>query len=124
MATQTDLILRELADFSADLMKRLTVETTANLIEATPVDTGWARANWVPQIGEPRTEVVGSPESISAGSQERGLAEVVTQYNINRGSIYISNNVPYIVNLNDGSSLQAPRAFVQSSISRAIARVT
>ena len=123
MVTQTDIILKELSDFSADLMKRLTVEVTANLIEGTPVDTGWARANWVPRIGEPLTEVVSSPESVSAGAQERGLAEVITQYNINRGSIYISNNVPYIVNLNDGSSLQAPRAFVQTSISRAIAKV-
>lgn len=123
MTTQTQFIIRELEKFTEDTMKRVVVETTANLIEGTPVDTGWARANWVPQIGEPRLDPVTDPTSISKGPQERGLAEVILSYKLNMGSIYITNNVPYIGRLNDGSSNQAPRAFVQSAISRAIQKV-
>lgn len=124
MTTQTQFIIHALDDFIEDVMKKVTVEVTANLIEDTPVDLGWARANWVPQIGEPRTEFVSSPNDITLGPQQRGIAEVITGYKLNRGSIYITNNVPYIGRLNEGSSQQAPVAFVQAAISRGLEKVT
>ena len=124
MGKQTEFIVAALEGFVEDVMKKVTVETTANLIEDTPVDLGWARANWVPQIGEPRTTVVGTPNDVTSGPQERGITEVITQYKMNKGSIYITNNVPYIGRLNDGSSQQAPTAFVQSAIAKAIKKVS
>ena len=123
MAEQTDYIIKELEKFTEATMKKLVVEVTANLIEETPVDTGWARANWVPQIGAPRLDPVSNPNDITSGPQERGLADVIVGYKLARGSIYITNNVPYIGRLNNGTSIQAPRAFVQSSITKAIQKV-
>ncbi len=35
------------------------------------------------------------------------------------GRLFLSNNVPYISRLNDGSSGQAPAGFVQAAIARA-----
>lgn len=37
---------------------------------------------------------------------------------LNKGNLYLTNNVEYIELLNEGHSSQAPRAFVQIGISR------
>jgi len=124
----TRLIVRSLDTFSQRVIQRLTLEAHANVTEATPVDTGWARANWVPAIGEPFEETAGSAEQaadgrVSQAEAQLGLAEVATAYRIERGPVFISNNVPYIASLNDGSSDQAPTGFVQTAIADAVRTV-
>jgi hypothetical protein len=37
-------------------------------------------------------------------------------YKLNQGAIFITNNVPYIGNLDAGTSAQAPSGFVRQSI--------
>ena len=84
----------------------------------TPIDTGWASVNWWPAVGAAPTDnggPVGEPSSRSFG-QAAGVAEV-TRYSIeSRQPLWISNRVPYISRLNDGSSLQAPAGFVERAI--------
>lgn len=106
---------------------RITTNVTANLIEDTPVDTSWARSNWVPSLsqsveedlrelsGDDRARYVPS----AAAKQASGRAEVLG-YTLSKGKAFVSNNVHYIEDLNDGTSNQAPRAFVQGAISRGI----
>ena len=50
---QVRAVIRSLERLSERVITKITLDVTANLIESTPVDTGWARANWVPQIGAP-----------------------------------------------------------------------
>lgn len=130
MVRQIRVVVSSLEAFLDRIMKKLTLDIVANLVSApdtgygTPVDTGWARANWVPQIGSPRTTTVGTREQAEAGSvslagQQGGLATVATTYKFGP-RIFISNNVPYIVHLNEGSSRQAPRGFVQNAIAKAV----
>lgn len=126
-------MVQELTLFTEKNIKRLTLLVHANLVAApseggTPVDTGWARANWVPAIGSARSGTVGTRASAEKGSidlgpAERGIAIVATRYKLRQGPIFVSNGVPYIESLNDGSSGQAPRAFVQTAILRAIRQV-
>lgn len=109
------------------VVTRLTLEVTANLVKTTPVDTGWARANWVPQIGTPyRPDVIDNAGDGAVnqrgGVQAAGIASIAT-YSY-PGRVFISNNAPYIVRLNEGSSTQAPSGFVQAGIDRAIATVS
>jgi hypothetical protein len=107
------------------------LDITANLIETTPVDTGWARANWVPQISMPYNEYI--PEldreqrlqfvdSASVGQLQS--IQTISAYKLIDGPVYISNNVPYINALNDGSSRKAPAAFVQAAIQKGILQQT
>lgn len=122
-------VVGELAEFTGTIIKKLTVEATANLIEATPKDTGWARANWIPNIGAIIVSTNGSREqavegNINSSAQTVGIANVVINYRISDGAVYITNNVPYIIPLNEGSSSQAPKAFVQSEIAKAIRKVS
>ena len=53
-------------------------------------------------------------------SQQQGIAEVATQYTLDQGSVFVSNNVPYILKLNDGHSQQAPAGFIQTAIHKAV----
>jgi hypothetical protein len=123
---QIKIIVGDLENVAEKVIKALTLEVTAELQESTPIDTGWARANWVPKIGEPSTE---SRPKIEANlpsaqvEQQKGLGEVLSGFKLSRGLVSIANNVPYIKRLNEGSSKQAPAAFVQQAISRAVQKV-
>jgi len=83
----------------------------------TPVDTGYARANWVPTIGAPL-------EGVVANDAERaGHAAAILSYDLSRGPVYVSNHVPYVQRLNSGHSQQAPAAFVERAVAEALDEV-
>lgn len=94
----------------------LTLEVTANLIEACPVDTGHARANFVPSVGAPAT---GEDDG---ATQAAGTAAVLG-YKLGDGPLHITNNVPYIDRLILGSSDQAPPGWDLDAVARAQATV-
>lgn len=130
MVNQVRQIIAELDNFTEFRIRQLTAEVTSLLIETTPVDTGWARANWVPNFSSPsvdRRELSREEQASELPSaqarQQGGIARVVAGYTLARGEVFISNGVPYITRLNDGSSRQAPAMFVQTAIRRAVAKV-
>ena len=94
------------------------------LVDTTPLDTGWARANWVPRVGEAFEGTAGTRAGAEAGHIDSGPAqeglEQVARYDVSQGDVHETNNVPYIEKLNAGSSAQAPAAFVQAAIVRAL----
>ena len=115
-------IVRGLDRFSERAIVKITLDLTANLIETTPVDVGWARANWVPSIGSPVVKDLSEAErnvQSAAAEQSAGTASVLG-YLLRRGRVFISNNVEYILALNDGHSAQAPPGFVQRAIRKAV----
>lgn len=121
-------VLDALNRFTEKHVKVITLDAVANLVEDTPRRTGWARSNWVPSIGSPK-ELDGTPPAEDQAraavgqrdaAREAGIAQIVTGYRLSLGRIYITNNVPYIQRLNDGSSKQAPAGFVQAAILRAV----
>ena len=128
---QIRIIAGSLDKFTNKLIKKLALDITANLVEDTPVDTGWARANWVPSIGLPIVETAiprDREDQISLvsgklGEQQIGIDKIALSYSIEMGSIFISNNVPYILKLNEGTSRQAPSAFVQAAIARGVSNI-
>jgi hypothetical protein len=119
------LLVKDLEKDVASAMRGLVLEITANLRRApdeggTPVDTGWARANWISEVGKSHDEVAGTrpegpDENPDEGPLNAGLARVLT-YRVPRERIYITNNVPYIVICNE---THRP-GFVQRSISEAL----
>ena len=115
--TNVTKVVTSLEKFTARLLQKVTLNITANLQETTPVDTGWARANWVPSISNPYR---GLDTKVTDVPSEKGKAEVATKYTLDKGAIFISNNVPYIKKLNEGSSKQAPAAFIQAAIIKGV----
>lgn len=102
MGAQSKRIADRLRAELANVVKALVLEIDANLREATPVDTGHARANWVPSIGTPHTG------EDSGAAHEAGIARILG-YVLEDGPVFESNHVPYINALNYGHSKQAPR---------------
>lgn len=96
---------------------RLALDITETLIELTPVDTGWARSNWVPSIGASFDALVGDHENVSTSEQQGGIDSIITRSSsIGAQPLYITNNVPYIEALNNGHSQQTPAGFVDFAV--------
>lgn len=115
-----DVIISELTQFTARQVAGLALGINNGLIRDTPVDTGWAQANWIASIGSPYGGVDGSHEAVTRGAQSAGLVSLASYHSLE--VIYISNNVPYIQPLNDGHSSRAPTGFVQTRIDNEVVR--
>lgn len=123
--SETRQVINALNRAIEQLAIRLTTNITAELIEVTPRDTGWAASNWIPSLNTPFTEnsQITNPTqgqvSTARIEQQAGLAQVLA-YRLPLGNLFIVNNVPYILPLNNGSSQQAPAMFIQQGIARGI----
>lgn len=93
----------------------------------TPVDTGRARSNWTVSIGEPELVDKPGPNTGSKATNEgAATAQALAQafnalrgYDVKFGPIFITNSVPYIIPLDEGSSPQATAgmtAFIMQAI--------
>jgi hypothetical protein len=131
MDGQIDIIVADLENYTRGEIIALAQNVNANLRDSpplgTPIDTGWASANWVPSVGEPFVDPSAdtvkdpTPAQISARARQsaEGLNELLSWRNQD-GPIFSTNNVPYIGALNNGHSSQSPRGFVQAAIEKAI----
>lgn len=127
IATRADSIQRNVDK----TVRRVALAADQAVVLGTPVDTGRARSNWRVSLGSPVFDTV---EPFAPGAR-LGLGEQANaQGAIAQGAavigarrdgqdIWISNNVPYIGALNDGSSDQAPANFVEAAIAQAVAVV-
>jgi hypothetical protein len=87
------------------------------LVMSTPVDTGRARANWITSLGAPEFREVENPGSGQAHATALAQGKtVVARWRVGGGPIFISNSVPYITFLDDGSSAQAPEGMTAQAI--------
>lgn len=84
------------------------------MVQKTPVDTGRARGNWQISVGQDNTGEVSRDDKRPQGSKPSFLSEEASKLSACKGddTIYISNNLPYIKNLEYGSSKQAPNGMV------------
>jgi hypothetical protein len=126
---QVDFIVADLDLYTRGEVVALALNMDANLRSSpplgTPVDTGWARANWLPSVGEPMIVEAGlrSPEpgqvAARADEGQQGLNNLLA-WRLEEGPIFDTNNVPYIGVLNAGHSSQSPPGFVQNALEQAV----
>lgn len=104
------------------------------LVRQTPVDTSRALSNWQIGIGAMPTEYLPAHREGVAGST-RGTSMKIAKQHARAllrkrrvgERIYIANNAPYILRLNNGWSKQHPGGFVQAAtmiIRHELGRVT
>ncbi len=134
-AEQIEFIIADLSRFSEREIRALAVNIDANLRanppKGTPIDTGWASANWVPSVGEPSflfgEQRDPTPAQVAArrAEGEKGL-NAVLKWKLPDGPIFVTNNVPYIEKLNSAKthSKQSPPGFVQAGIEQALVDTT
>jgi hypothetical protein len=110
------------------LFKRTVLAADQAVVLGTPVDTGVARSNWRVSIGGPLSTTVPafSPGERLGIGEQANAAGALNQARAAVGrrregqDAYITNNVPYIGALNDGSSRQAPANFVEMGVMAAV----
>lgn len=110
---------------SDEFTRRVALAVAKELIVSTPVDTGRARSNWRTLLYK-ADNILFWPAPDKPASPEEGMMraleeaeETTREYTGGRRSIWITNNVPYIRKLNDGSSAQAPKMFIELAVKRA-----
>lgn len=117
MGRQAAAIGERLQEELAHVCKMIVLELDKELRKGTPVDTGHARRNWVPSIGDRNTAEADDDSLHDAGIQG------VLQYTLDQGVLWVSNAVPYIQALNYGHSKKKPAGFVEMAIDIALATV-
>ena len=107
-ATMSEVVV----EFVFDLTEKVIVGDGSGL-PGTPVDTGWARNNWVASIGSPNSNILeGYDKSGDLAMQRASLISLSAP-----GKVwYLTNNVAYIQKLEYGYSQQAPSGMVRLSI--------
>ena len=120
MGQETAIVIRSLRAFLNRVVVTIILEVIDVLTSppaqgGTPIKTGWARSNWIPSIGEPVVQPFGSPQAVGSGAQDAGIS-TIRRYKTELGPAFISNPVPYILQLNAGSSTQAAAGFIERAV--------
>lgn len=112
------------------IQRRLASAVVRNVAQATPADTGRAISNWQVGIGSTPTGVIPAHSPGEKGSsaaqniQQTISAAEATLAAFREGrDIIIANNLPYIQQLNQGSSVQAPANFVSTAVAAAVSEL-
>lgn len=99
-------------------VKRAAVAADSYAVLATPVETGRARNNWITSIGTPKNTTTEETDKSGAQAIAQGQREA-NRWNIGMGTIYITNSLPYIIPLDEGSSKKRPEGMSKGAIQAA-----
>lgn len=97
-------------------VRKVAMAVDQAVVMATPVDTGRARANWIASLDAPVTTATENKDKSGGGAISQAAGVVAGYDGDSNSSINITNNLPYIGPLNDGSSYQAPAGFVERAV--------
>lgn len=93
--------------------KKIIFDFLRGVMKKTPVDEGRARGAWRVSVGVPSEEVIEVVRPRFAAMAEAATALAnLRPFQV----VWISNNVPYILYLEEGSSKQAPQGMVSLTI--------
>ena len=110
---------RQVESGASDAVKSAALVINQVVILETPVKSGHARANWQIGLVSPITREIDEEDKSGAATIARN--NTLIKARTKRVDIILSNNVPYINRLNEGSSSQAPAGFVQLAVLAAVA---
>ena len=118
LAKQMEAAAKELPDKVNEVAKKVATGITEYLATETPVDTSRALSNWQVGLGGPvRYEIEPHYPGINgytaSPSSKQTILEAVAELDKKKPgeTVYISNNVDYIEELNNGKSSQADPGF-------------
>ena len=97
------------------VVRKVSFDIWNDVTRLTPVDTGRARASW--NVSEEYANLAVKPKSYEGSGQ--GVAGKIS----GKKDVIISNNVEYIVFLENGSSTQAPSGMTKLAVANAAASI-
>jgi len=121
-ATAFNIDLKKFGDVTeqqaGQIFRKIALDLDRSVVLDTPVDEGRARGNWYPSINSPSSEV--NEDSKGAAASLGRLGGVVGGAKLGQ-VIWMTNNLPYILPLENGHSGQAPDGMVEVNVQRAAA---
>lgn len=106
---------KRIEDAHNKIARAATLDYFSGTIKDTPVDTGRARGGWTVGVG---TEPADSPERLDKEGAAAS-AEVMAKTPKGAGQeVFMINNLPYILELENGSSKKAPDGMVRRNLAR------
>lgn len=113
---------------NSDRRKRVTaLAIDQNAVQETPVDEGRARSNWQVSVATPITTSIeayskGSKGSTGASNASAAIAQAQTALagSVEGQSVFIVNNLPYIIPLNQGHSALVNPGWIERAINRGV----
>lgn len=94
------------------VIQKISMEAFKRVILRTPVDTGRARANWGCTIGKVSASSISESYDKSGGTTTSAMIATIKGFS-GDGSVLLINNLPYINELENGSSTQSPQGMVR-----------
>ena len=126
---QAASIMRQLTGIVEGAVKDIGRTVLVEVAKTTPRDTGFTANSWRASRGRPVTAAVGSRSAsgvASAKAAQDASRSEVDRFKLSDGTLHVANPLPNSTALNNGSSSQEPRGFVQRAIVRSLslAKVT
>lgn len=97
------------------IFRKVAFELDYAVVLGTPVDTGRARGNWYPSLNTPSGEM--SWDSFGEGASLARVTSTVASAKLGT-VVWLTNNLPYILPLENGHSKQAPSGMVDFNLQR------
>jgi len=103
------------------IFQKIAIDLDSRIVLGTPVDEGTARGNWFPSLNKPSSEV--DEKSVDKMGSTAINAAVKTASAAELGdTIWFTNNLPYILPLENGHSGQAPDGMVDINLNAVAAQ--
>lgn len=115
----------------AQLTRRISFELFRRVVSTTPVDTGRLRFGWNMQVGRPDNSVpkpgrYPPPKTPQLTGLDFRRKKGIRAKNELAGQdpiVYITNGVPYMIFIEEGTDRTAPKKIVQTAVSDINARI-
>ena len=111
-------LARELGIGVEYVLTKVGLEMHDEIVEKTPVDTGRAQASWNFTVDSVREESKPPGKYPSAKSDAKKGRDAESKKVTPASTVYITNNLPYILPLEHGHSGQAPNGMVSTTVAR------
>lgn len=118
----------DVLNHNASMIIRKAAQAIANeVILRTPVATGRARINWKASFKTPKTTQKEGPDTpnkntnaqVAASEALINATNVIKNWKVGQGNIFIANSVHYIGDLDDGTSRQARAGMTKFAVAAA-----
>lgn len=97
------------------IIRKVCLDLTRDIVKATPVDTGLARSNYF--FGYERDRSINEGTAIKSGAPSLGASEIFAATLQMGRTFYITNNLPYILNITQyGTSKQAAPGMITALV--------
>jgi hypothetical protein len=123
LADRLDKINAGINKAASDIAVKVAETIVADLAFHTPVDTSKALSNWRVSLNTPISGNIGPHYPGKFGSSQKlsaqetiAEARLILKVKLPGEKIYITNNLPYIQLLNDGTHSKQPGAFVERAL--------